>query len=133
MSSLPPTAPSATPGQAPRLDADTLARLHELDPDGRHGVVRRVLVAFETSLTRMLVQLRGEIGSGQGEVVATVAHTLKSASASIGALDLARACADVETRLRAGDTAGLDRDITRLIDEGEAALAAAGAILRPRA
>jgi HPt (histidine-containing phosphotransfer) domain-containing protein len=133
MASPPPTDPSTRPRQAPGLDADTLARLHELDPDGRHGVVQRVLVAFETSLTRMLVQLRGEIGSGHADVVATVAHTLKSASASIGALDLARACADVETKLRTGDTAGLDRDITRLIDEGEAALAAAGAILRPRA
>jgi HPt (histidine-containing phosphotransfer) domain-containing protein len=128
--SSPPPSPAATPRP---LDGEALARLHELDPDGRHGVVQRVLVAFETSLTRMLVQLRGELGTDHADVVATVAHTLKSSSASVGALALSRACAEVETKLRGGDAGGLDRDITRLIDEGEAALEAAAAILRPRA
>jgi HPt (histidine-containing phosphotransfer) domain-containing protein len=128
-----PTPPGATERS---LDREALARLRELDPDGRHGVVQRVLQAFDTSLTRMLVQLRGELGGGHADVVATVAHTLKSSSASVGALSLSQACAEIETRLRSGtptSPAGLDRDITRLIEEGEAALEAAAAILRPRA
>jgi len=127
--SSPPAHPPAPPG----LDSQALARLQELDPDGRHGVVQRVLQAFETSLTRMLVQLQGELGANHADVVATVAHTLKSSSASVGALALARACAEVEAKLRGGDHTALDRDITRLIAEGEAALLAAGAILHPRA
>lgn len=124
--------PPPSPAPAAGLDRQALARLQELDPDGRHGVVQRVLQAFETSLTRMLVQLRGELGAGQPEVVAAVAHTLKSSSASVGALALSRACAEVEARLRGGNHAALDRDITWLISEGEAALEAAGAMLRPR-
>jgi HPt (histidine-containing phosphotransfer) domain-containing protein len=127
------SSPPAHPPEPQGLDRQALARLQELDPDGRHGVVQRVLQAFETSLTRMLVQLRGEIGAGHADVVATVAHTLKSSSASVGALALSQACAEVEARLRGGDHAALDRDITRLIVEGEAALQAAGAILHPRA
>lgn len=127
------SSPPANPPEAPGLDRQALARLQELDPDGRHGVVQRVLQAFETSLTRMLVQLQGELGAQHADVVATVAHTLKSSSASVGALSLSRACAEVEAKLRGGDHAGLDRDITRLISEGEAALQAAGAILHPRA
>jgi HPt (histidine-containing phosphotransfer) domain-containing protein len=126
MSSPPPLAP---PGG---LDSQALARLHELDPDGRHGVVQRVLQAFETSLTRMLLQLRAELGAGRPDTVATVAHTLKSSSASVGALALSRTCAEVEARLRGGDHAQLDRDITCLIAEGEAALQAAAAMLRSR-
>jgi histidine phosphotransfer protein HptB len=126
-----PMSPSPhNPGQA-GLDPDALDRLRELDPDGRHGVLQRVLVAFETSLTRMITQLQAEQGAGQAGVVATIAHTLKSSSASVGALGLARTCAEVESKLRAGDSAGLDRDITRLLAEAEAALAAVGTMLRP--
>ncbi len=114
-----------------RLDSQALARLRELDPDGRHGVVMRVLAAFETSLIRMLAQLRAESLQGHADVVSGVAHTLKSSSASVGALALSKACAEVEARLRAGDASALQSDIARLISEGEAALLAVGAILRP--
>jgi HPt (histidine-containing phosphotransfer) domain-containing protein len=113
------------------LDALALARLHELDPDGRHGVVTRVLGAFETSLIRMLAQLASEFDDGNAEVVKGVAHTLKSSSASVGALELAQACSDVECHLRAGEAKGLRVDIERLLVEGEAALAAVAAMLRP--
>ena len=94
---LEPSRPGAPPGgNAPlaTLDAAALARLRELDPDGRHGVLTRVLAAFETSLARMLVQLRAELDAGDPGVVAGVAHTLKSSSASVGALALAASCAD---------------------------------------
>jgi len=112
------------------LDSGALARLRELDPDGRHGVLLRVLGAFETSLTRMLVQLDGERGSEDPSVVASVAHTLKSSAASVGALELARVCGDVERRLREGGPGQLDADIERLLAAGEAALVAVKAMLR---
>ena len=48
------------------LDAAALARLRELDPEGRHGVLPRVLGAFEASLARMLAQLAGELESQIG-------------------------------------------------------------------
>ena len=123
---LPPKAAAAV-----RLDVQALARLHELDPDGRQGVVIRVLLAFETSLARMLSQLQAERVTGQPAVVSSVAHTLKSSSASVGALELARACAEVETKLRQGDVSALQRDISRLISEGESAQQAVAAMLRP--
>jgi histidine phosphotransfer protein HptB len=122
---------SAPPSAEPRLDPLALARLQELDPDGRHGVVNRVLTAFDTSLTRMLGQLEAQIEAPTPTLVASVAHTLKSSSASVGALELARSCAEVEARIRAGDTGSLQRDIGRLISDGQAALVAVGAILRP--
>jgi len=108
-----------------------LARLRELDPDGRHGVMRRVLQAFDTSLTRMLVQLAGEREGGNVSVVAGVAHTLKSSSASVGALQLAEACAEVEKRQRGtGDSSRLAADIEQLHREGEAALQVVRSMLR---
>lgn len=112
------------------LDPQALARLQELDPDGRHGVVPRVLAAYEASLHRMLAQLRAAQDPALGGVVASVAHTLKSSSASVGALALARTCAEVEARLRSGDASGLAGDLARLIADGEAAHGAVRAILR---
>ena len=120
-----PADPSAT------LDAAALARLRELDPDGRHGVLDRVLAAFESSLARMLVQLRAELEAGDPGVVASVAHTLTSSSASVGALALSAACADVERRLRTGAPGDLHADVQRLVTDGDAALRAVGAMLRP--
>lgn len=119
--------------QAITLDAAALARLHELDPDGRHGVVMRVMKAFETSLTRMLVQLAAQLvepGHGDPAVVAGVAHTLKSSAASVGAMSLARACAEIEQGVRSGTMTDLDPQVRRLVGECQAALAAVTAMLR---
>jgi HPt (histidine-containing phosphotransfer) domain-containing protein len=125
------TGPSA-PGVPPvTLDATALARLRELDPDGRHGVVVRVLEAFEASLGRLLGQLREEPDAGDAAVVAGIAHTLKSSSASVGALALSARCAEIERRLREGADGDLQADVQRLLAEGEAALRAVGSMLRP--
>lgn len=126
--------PGAPPGGSTplaTLDAAALARLRELDPDGRHGVLTRVLAAFETSLARMLVQLRAELHSGDPGIVVAVAHTLKSSSASVGALALAASCAAIERRLRSGAPGDLNAEVERLVNDGEAALRAVGAMLRP--
>ena len=114
-----------------RLDPGALQRLRDLDPDGRQGVVVRVLTAFESSLTRLLAQLEAQREGGDAAVVCTVAHTLKSSSASVGALDLAAACAEVESRLRGGASSALGRDVDHLLAQGHAALRAVGAMLRP--
>lgn len=129
MPSTPP-APAPPGPDAVQLDAGALARLHELDPDGRHGVVERVFKAFESSLDRMLGQLQAQRGGGDAAVVASVAHTLKSSSASVGALALAQVCAEVEQRLRIGGPGSLGGDIERLLHAGEAALVAVKAMLR---
>ena len=123
---------ASAPGLPPAtLDATALARLRELDPDGRHGVVVRVLEAFETSLGRLLGQLRDEPDAGDAAVVAGIAHTLKSSSASVGALALSARCAEIERRLREGADGDLQADVQRLLAEGEAALRAVGSMLRP--
>lgn len=127
--------PETPPGPAPpanavSFDLVALERLRELDPDGRHGVLPRVLTAFETSLSRLLVQLAAELEGGDASVVAHVAHTLKSSSASVGAAELSEACANVERRLRSGEPGSLEADIQRLLLAGEGALGAVRAMLR---
>jgi histidine phosphotransfer protein HptB len=113
------------------LDPQALARLRDLDPDGRQGVLMRVLDAFDTSLARMITQLEAQREQGDPSVVGSVAHTLKSSSASVGALALARLCAEIELRIRGGGPTNLSHDVDRLVKAAAQAQRSVGAILRP--
>jgi HPt (histidine-containing phosphotransfer) domain-containing protein len=90
----------------PVLDAGCMAELRALDPDGKAQLVRRVLATYQLSLAKLVEQLRVARDDAAWDQVSRVAHTLKSSSASIGALSLSGLCADIERLLRAGDNAG---------------------------
>ncbi len=99
------------------LDAQALARLRELDPKGENKLVDRVLRAFETSALRLLPQLETARAGGDRAGVRHVAHTLKSSSASIGALTLSQHCAAVETLIREERPDDLEAPLTALLAE----------------
>ena len=99
-----PDCPSST---ASALDAQALERLRELDPEGQAGIVVRVLTAYDRSLQDALPTFREARDAGDLDSLRRVAHTLKSASASVGALEFARLCVQVEAAARAGDNAGM--------------------------
>jgi histidine phosphotransfer protein HptB len=124
-----PTAPAELAAVA-QLDEQALARLRELDPEGRHGVVLRVMRAFETSLLRLMAQLAEARDRGDVAAVGMVAHTLKSSSASVGALALSACCAEIERAVRAGETVDLPAQVENLLAEGEKAVGAVRAMLR---
>jgi len=116
--------PSAEAGpRAGLLDAQALARLQELDPGGRAGLVQRVLATYTLSLQRLLEQLAAARAAGDSEGLRHAAHTLKSSSASVGALELSALCAQAEAGLRDSDTTKLPSVLDRLVAEGERILA----------
>ena len=92
------------PAGKPVLDAASMAELRALDPDGKAQLVKRVLATYQASLAKLVEQLRVARADGAWDQVSRVAHTLKSSSASIGALALSALCADIERLLRAGDS-----------------------------
>lgn len=104
MSGEPLSVNATTPG----LDPEALARLTELDPKGENQLLERVLRAFQTSAARLMPQLEAARLSGDRATVRLVAHTLKSSSASIGALELSQVCAQVESLIRAESAESLD-------------------------
>ena len=108
---------SAIEAAAPPLDASALAELRSLDPDGKGQLVKRVLETYQGSLAKLGDQLRTALAAADWAVVARVAHTLKSSSASIGALGLSTLCAEIERLLRAGDTAAAQPYIDRFPSE----------------
>jgi len=89
------------------LDPAALQRLRDLDPGGRGRLLERVLEAFESSSTRLAAQLVEARERDDTAGIRLVVHTLKSSSASIGALLLARLCAEIEASLRDGMHADL--------------------------
>jgi HPt (histidine-containing phosphotransfer) domain-containing protein len=106
------------------LDAAAVARLQELDPGGNAGLLTRVLATYTQSLQRLLAQLRAARQDADLQGQHHVVHTLKSSSASVGALKLAALCADVERRLRDGALDGLGAQLDDLAAEGEHVLGA---------
>ena len=113
------------------LDVDALDRLRELDPAGKGRLLERVLRAFETSAARLSLQFREARRNDDMAGIRHVVHTLKSSSASIGALALARLCAEIETSIRAGSLAGLPERLDAMDRELAAVLQAVTPMLSP--
>ena len=130
-----PSAPSpATPDAAAPvsgvIDAGALATLRSLDPSGKARLLERVLAAFETSLARLQPQLAAARRDGDAEAAKQVAHTLKSSSATVGAIKLSRLCAEMEAMIRNGDCPDLDAGVEALDAEIAAVLPALRNLLR---
>lgn len=117
-------ASSAAGELAPVLDPVALARLAELDPSGESQLVKRVLVAFQTSVVRLLPQLDAASASNDRAAIRLVAHTLKSSSASIGAMQLSEWCAQVENQIRLDADADLRPGLAAMRGSLERALQA---------
>lgn len=110
------TAPETGRPEAAVLDAQALAGLSMLDPTGANKLVERVLSTYQGSLGRLMQQMSEARERGDHAGVRLAAHTLKSSSASIGALDLSRLCAAAETAVREGQADA----VPRLVDDLQA-------------
>lgn len=117
---VPPPAAGACAGGPTVLDPAALAGLRELDPHGLNRLLERVVRAFQGSLDRLVPQLVEAQSRRDAAGVRHVAHTLKSSSASIGALRLSTLCAQLEAAVRSGSTDGLDAQVGALCAEVDA-------------
>ena len=116
-----------------QLDAVALARLMTLDPSNESRLIERVMQAFQNSAARLSVQLDKAQLDGDRAAVRLAAHTLKSSSASIGALALSARCALLETGAAGQTQAELDADLDALRDALRGALDAIDRLLAQRA
>jgi HPt (histidine-containing phosphotransfer) domain-containing protein len=112
---------------APALDPQAIAKLREIDPAGRHGLVDRVLEVYQTLLAGHLDDL--DSATPDAERLARLAHTLKSSSATVGALAFSERCAALEYAVRGERRMPSRADLDVLIREGRNVLAAVGAML----
>ena len=119
--------PSRTQPEPAVLDDQALARLRELDPEGVNHLLERVVAAFLKSLDlQEQVLSQGRDAPRDLNALRHVAHTLKSAAASLGATVLSQRCAEIEARARSGREDGL----ADLVDTVLADIAAARLAMR---
>lgn len=67
-----------------------------------------LLEEFTASSPELIAAMQQAISSGDAPVLQRAAHTLKSGSASFGALDFAALCRELEFIGRSGDLAGAE-------------------------
>jgi CheY-like chemotaxis protein len=115
--SSPPAAAATAPAPKSALDPQALEKLRELDPTGSNQLMERVLRAFDSSVTRLIPQLTEALAAGDMTGVSHVAHTLKSSSASIGAIKLSQTCAEIEAMIRQDRVVNLDTHVLMLREE----------------
>jgi HPt (histidine-containing phosphotransfer) domain-containing protein len=115
---------STAPAADTVLDELALQRLRDLDPTGENQLLARVIQAFQTSAARLLPQLQEARRGGDWAAVRHVAHTLKSSSASIGAIKLSQLCAEIETRIRTDKLENVDPRVDAMGIEVEIVLQA---------
>lgn len=120
------TGPEAGDAPSGLLDKPSLDKLRELDPTGQNRLLERVFKAFDNSAERLLPQLDAARIGRDLAGIRHVTHTLKSSSASLGALRLSRLCAEAEAMARRGEIDALPPRLDALSVE----LAAVRATLR---
>jgi len=76
--------------------------------------VQRVLSTYRGSLARLLSQLAQARAQSDLAALRLVTHTLKSSSASVGALSLSGLCSAAEQAVRDGDLDALPALLDRL-------------------
>ncbi len=108
------------------LDAEALATLAQLDPTGANQLLPRVLTTYRNSLARLKAQLVAARRPFDAATLRLVTHTLKSSSASVGALGLSALCGAAEQALRDGR---LD-DLPLMLDDLQAEAERADAAVR---
>jgi signal transduction histidine kinase/CheY-like chemotaxis protein len=128
-----PEPAAAARADASGLDPQALQRLRDLDPNGANRLLERVVQAFEASTGRLMPQLDEAVAASDLAGVRHVAHTLKSSSASIGALKLSALCADIEGMVRAATTEGLCERVAAMHDEIDSVRSSLRALLPEQA
>jgi HPt (histidine-containing phosphotransfer) domain-containing protein len=137
-----PMPPSSPPSAAASgaledvLDPGMLAQLRQLDPQGRSKLIERVLGAYVQSLQKLLTQLPLAPQPDDAPNIRQLAHTLKSSSASVGALRMSQHCASVERAIREGHLEQWQQEVPVLRTEAQhllQGLAHAGVVALPGA
>ncbi|GIK52269.1 MAG: Hpt domain-containing protein [Planctomycetaceae bacterium] len=101
-------------GDPPTLDSQTLRSLRELGGDSPDALIAELFGLFCSTLDSQLQALDKAISTVSMDGVAAAAHAIKGSAASIGALEVASICAQMESAARAGVGNDLPADLMRL-------------------
>ncbi len=78
------------------LDQSRLQSLFDLDPDGSKCLVHRAIIKFADYGDDLIAKMTTAMIAADRAEVARLAHSLKSSSGNLGAIDLASQCSKIE-------------------------------------
>ncbi len=98
----PQYAPASEASRAVVLDMATIERIRQMERRGATRLLERLISTYRTTAIRLLADGVAALGRDDGTALRQAAHTLKSSSANVGALELARLCSETELLARGG-------------------------------
>jgi PAS domain S-box-containing protein len=101
-----PLPPATSRDDPAAIDSNVLNALREAAGVDAPKVLDELVCAYLDDATRLLAELSNAMQSGDALGLKMAAHTLKSTSASLGAMSLARLAAELEEMGRAGSMIG---------------------------
>jgi HPt (histidine-containing phosphotransfer) domain-containing protein len=99
---------AVAPDSSPVIEPAALASIASLDPEGKSGLVARIVALFTTDSAKQVHELRGALDAGDVPLARRLVHTLKSSSANVGAMALARLSADAEAHAVRGSLVDIE-------------------------
>lgn len=100
----------------PALDPGVLATLHT-SVGGDDAFLVELIGTYLADAATQVEAIRGAIAASDADALVRPAHTLKSASLTVGAIRLGELCRSIEQRARAGDATSMDREGAAVAEE----------------
>jgi len=108
------------------LDERALAQIRALQQPGTPDLLSKIIGLYLNNSLKLLQRIRDGVADADPEILRQAAHSLKSSSANLGAIELAAVCKEMEQRGRERqleDTADLLRQLETCYDQAREALA----------
>lgn len=99
------------------VDLNILHTLSDLQVEGKPDIRKKVIQTYLASSQPLLVQLQEAVAATNGEVLQNAAHSLKSSSATVGALKLSKLCRELETNCRENNLEHVADNVTAIESE----------------
>jgi HPt (histidine-containing phosphotransfer) domain-containing protein len=103
--------------EAAQLDKGRLDALRTLQKPGEPDVLATVFEDYRTESREHMLQVRQALAAGDAATLRQAAHSLKSSSASLGAMTFASICASIEAACKGG---AIPRSMAAEVERAEA-------------
>jgi HPt (histidine-containing phosphotransfer) domain-containing protein len=98
------------------VDVRTLAALRDLQGEGQPDLLAELITVYLRETPPRLAALHKAVARADAEALGRAAHSLKGSSSQIGAVQVARLCADLEEQAGTTDLRGVAETLRRLDD-----------------
>ncbi len=98
------------------LDSRALENIRKLQQAGQPSILNKVIELYFETAPDLMVRVREAVKAGDAEGLSRVAHTLKSSSANLGAVELAQRCKELEMQAKSGELAGAEDRLALMED-----------------